>query len=600
MPATHLLVRLRRDVGLVCVVVAVVAAIALYAPTLSRSLVNLDDPWLVESNWIVNDPSLHSVGTILFDTSRDVRVVLGAEFLPVRDLSVMLDLAVWGTNYGGLHLTNLLLYVFAIVGWFLALEALGVDRRIAGLTVLVWALHPTHAESVAWISERKGLLAAAATSLVVFGYARFRAGRSVGWLAFALVAAPLAVWSKALAAFAIAALGPLEIVLPASRVSWRRSLVGLAAVGAVTAAAFVPVLIVASRMSVVGDTASAPGGAGWFAMVLGVHGFYVRLASLTIGNAISYPIDSVGPATIDIVVGAIGLTVIAGAISLRSIRGMTPPAALRAAAVLWLCGWFPASRIILPVRLVVAADRYLLLPSLGVALVIAVGAFAIRRRSLAIVLVTAVCIASAGRTLVAQAAWRDSRSLWERAIDSNPHDAAAWSQYAEALADAGDPDAAERAAVRGFELTSSPRLELRRALLLARRGDRAGAAAAMRRAAEGGEPIAMTNLAVMLAEKGKAGEALTWARRAVEVAPLYVHGYTVLGRLYIALGRPEEARTVLERALALDRACTIRFELGRALASLGDRDAARKELLACFGDASLRAKIWSEIVRLSR
>jgi Flp pilus assembly protein TadD len=353
-------------------------------------------------------------------------------------------------------------------------------------------------------------------------------------------------------------------------------------------------------MAVVGDASANPGSTSWFAMVLGVHGFYIRLASLTVGNAISYPINSAGPTMIDIAVGTVGLILLGVVASLKSIRGMTVPAPLRAAAVLWLCGWFPASRIVLPVRLVVAADRYLLLPTLGVALAIAVAAFAIPRGGLARAFVVTVCIASAGRTLVAQAAWRDSRALWERALDSNPHDAAAWSQYSEALADAGAVEAAERAASRGLELTGSPRLELRRALLLARRGDRTGAVAGMRRAADRGEPIAMTNLAVMLAETGKAGEALTWARKAVEVAPLYSHGFTVLGRLYIALGKPREARTALERALSLDPACSIRFELGRALAAQGDRDAARKELLACFGDATLRPKIWAEIVRLSK
>src|SRR5438445_10922687 len=52
--------RIRRDPGLALLVLALVLAAALYAPTLGRGIIDYDDPWLVKNNWLVQHPSLHS------------------------------------------------------------------------------------------------------------------------------------------------------------------------------------------------------------------------------------------------------------------------------------------------------------------------------------------------------------------------------------------------------------------------------------------------------------------------------------------------------------------------------------------------------------
>jgi hypothetical protein len=77
----------------------------------------------------------------------------------VRDLSVMLDSALWGVASAGVLLTRVLLYLLAFALVFAMLDGFGGDRTLAGVAVLLWALLPTHAVSVAWLSERKGLLA---------------------------------------------------------------------------------------------------------------------------------------------------------------------------------------------------------------------------------------------------------------------------------------------------------------------------------------------------------------------------------------------------------------------------------------------------------
>jgi tetratricopeptide (TPR) repeat protein len=367
----------------------------------------------------------------------------------------------------------------------------------------------------------------------------------------------------------------------------------------VTAAAFAPVLVVASRMAVVTSDTAPGADHGWLAMVLGVHGFYARLAGLALPNAVSYPIDTDGPTSLDMALGVVALVALVAALVPRIGRHAVPRA-LRAAGVLWLAGWFPVSRLVLPVRLVVAADRYLLFPTLGLALAVAVAAMALTRRRLAIALVAAIVVASGARTLAAQASWRDSRMLWQRAVQSNPRDAMAWSMYAESLMDAGALDDADLAIEQGLARTSSSRLQLRRALLLAQRGDRAGALSWMQRAADGGEAIAMANLAVMLAEAGNSATALEWARKAVVVAPLYAHGYRIVGKLALAAALPEEARAAFEHALALEPSCVNRYNFALALSALERRAEARSQLLACFGDPSVTAMVWNQLVRIAR
>ncbi len=570
-------------------VLALLAAAAVYAPTLGRGLVNYDDPWLVHDNWIVQHASWSSLHTIFFDLDSPRRYALTPEYLPVRDLSVMLDYAVWGDAYAGFHATNLVVYLAAIALWFAALDRFGIERTIAGLAVLLWALHPSHAESVAWISERKGLLAAMFAGACALSYAQFRAGRSARWLVLAMLAAVAAVWSKAPAAFAIASLAGLEVVLPTRRVSWRRSFAGLGAIAMVATAAFVPVVLLAIRWSVIGTEAHGfP--VGRLAMVAGVHGFDLRLAAMTIANAVSYPILTSGPTAADIAIGVLGLvTIVAVAILPRRGRWQPPPE-LRAAAMLWLFGWLPASHAIVPLQMVFAADRYLLMPTLGLALAIAVGVWRIANRRARLALIATIVLASGLRTVDAQASWRDAQTLWERAVHSNSDDGNAWSNYVEALDDAGRFDLAEAAVETGLTHTRSARLVMHEGLIVLKTGDRARGLALMRDAASGGDPRAMANLAVFLLDDGNLDDALAWARRATVASPTYVNGFRILGKVALAAGRLDEALAAFTHAYAWepDQRAN-RFNLALALIALHRAAEARPHLEACATDLRFSA-----------
>ena len=561
--------RFRRDPGVALLLLALALTITIYAPTLGRGLVNYDDPWLFQENWILQHPSWSSLHTILFDLSSPRRFVLTPEYLPVRDLSVMLDFLVWSDWYPGFHLTTLVIYLLSIAVWFAALDGFGIDRKIAGLCVLLWAVHPSHAESVAWLSERKGVLAMMFAGLCALAFARFRAGRSARWLVLAVLAAVCAVWSKAPGAFAVAALVGIEVALPARRVSWRRSLTGLGAIGFVAGLAFVPVMMLASQASVVGLDVHAP--AGRLELVLGVHGFYLRSSAMAIRNAVSYPISTSGPSALELVLGGVGLVALT-ALAIVPRRGAwSPPPEARAGAIIWLFGWLPIGHAILPLQMVLVADRYLLFPTLGLMLLLAAGLARIPGTVARRALIGTIVIAAMFRTLDAQSSWSEPATLWERAVTSNPEDGSAWAMYVETLVtearDGGDPAPIQAVVEEGLRHTRSPRLLHRQALLVLPQ-DRPRGVALMREAAEGGEPIAMSNLALLLLEDRQAGEALRWARAGASARP-NAHAQRTLGKVALAAGQPAEALDAFEHAYELEPAsCANRLNLGLALVAL--------------------------------
>lgn len=572
----------RNDPGGAFVIAALLGTLALYAATFSRGLVNYDDTWLVRDNFLLHELSAETLYTILFDTSPETRFILGAEYLPIRDLSIAIDFAIWGDWYGGFHLTNVVLYGLGIVVWFAVLLELGLDRKLSGLAILLWALHPAHAESVAWISERKGLLALVFAGVAVLGYLRFRRGASRWWLGVATLASMLTVWSKAPFAFALAALGPLELVAQTPRVSWRRSLVGLGTIALVGITAFVPVVLTAMNLRVVDSVDRAP--AGWLAMALGTHGFYLQLAVAAVPNAITYPIRTLGPSVVDIVIGTVGL-LLATAAAVVPRRVLRVPAAVRIGAIVWLFGWLPVSRLVLPLKAVLVADRYILFSTLGAALVAAAGLLAIRASRARSALIVAIVVALAMRTLDSQANWRDTPTLWHRAVTSNPGDGDAWAAYVEALEEVEQHALAYDALREGLQQSRAPRLLLRKALLMVERGQRSDALESMRAAAEAGEVRAMVNLAIMLAQDGNHEEALRWARRSVETAPLYGKGYKTLGGILLAMKRPREALAAFEKAHKIwPIDLQTRHDMALALIALGRTAEARTHLERCLLD----------------
>ena len=95
---------------------------------------------------------------------------------PLAWLSHMLDCQLYGLNPSGHHLTSLLLHSVNAGLLFVALKRLTGALWRSALVAALFALHPLHVESVAWIAERKDVLSAFFFMLTLWAYARYTEG----------------------------------------------------------------------------------------------------------------------------------------------------------------------------------------------------------------------------------------------------------------------------------------------------------------------------------------------------------------------------------------------------------------------------------------
>ena len=153
-----------RNVTLVCAGLFLLVVWTFW-PSVSNDFVNLDDPMYVcENVHVLNGLTWQGVGWAF--SSLD-----GGFWHPLTWLSLMLDCQMFGLRAGGHHMISLLLHAATTLLLFLAF------RRMTGATwgsaavAALFALHPLHVESVAWVSDRKDVLGAFFWMLALLSYA---------------------------------------------------------------------------------------------------------------------------------------------------------------------------------------------------------------------------------------------------------------------------------------------------------------------------------------------------------------------------------------------------------------------------------------------
>ena len=104
----------------------------------------------------------------------------------------MLDVELHGLDAGGFLLTNLLLHALASALLFLALSKLTGELPCSAFTAAVFAVHPLHVESVAWVSARKDVLSGLFFMLALLAYPT-TVRRHIAWAARAALFACLAL-----------------------------------------------------------------------------------------------------------------------------------------------------------------------------------------------------------------------------------------------------------------------------------------------------------------------------------------------------------------------------------------------------------------------
>jgi hypothetical protein len=158
-----------RIIGLLLAVVTLLV----YWPARHCDFLGYDDPGYYSEN-------VHVLGGFNWSnvvwafTSGDA-----ANWHPLTWLSLMLDAEIFGNSPGGPHLVNLLLHAANAALLFLLLHRLTATVWRSALVAALFALHPLHVESVAWIAERKDLLCAFFVLLALLAYARFVAQSKV-------------------------------------------------------------------------------------------------------------------------------------------------------------------------------------------------------------------------------------------------------------------------------------------------------------------------------------------------------------------------------------------------------------------------------------
>lgn len=151
---------------LVCALLISTTA-ALYAPVLGYDFVSFDDPPYVSENPHIREGLTLQTAIWSLTTTRE------SNWHPLTWLSHALDLELYGTHPGGHHATNVVLHVLNALILFGILRDMTGKVWRSGFVAGLFALHPLHIESVAWISERKDVLSSFFGLLSIWTYVRY-------------------------------------------------------------------------------------------------------------------------------------------------------------------------------------------------------------------------------------------------------------------------------------------------------------------------------------------------------------------------------------------------------------------------------------------
>jgi hypothetical protein len=437
-PHAHL-----RDLWSAAVVVAAVTFVA-FGPSLGNGLTSWDDATYVTENSHLGPISLGLVRWAFTDTSQ------AQLWIPVTWLSLAADVSLFGPGPFGHHLVNVLLH--ALNGVLVLLLCAAVleartgeaprDRLVlvaSALGALSFALHPLRVESVSWVVERKDLLCGAGALAATLAHLRAVRTGSRGWRHAATALLAVALLSKPLAV----AIPLAWLVLDVGALGRRPSLALVTEKAAAFAAAAIVAVVtaVATRdaMPTLGEL-SVP------ARLIVVLGAPIRYLWLTAWPAelIPYvPLPSPGEAFTAARLGRAALTVVA--IALLAWRGRRVPG-LRATALAWLVLHLPNLGI-LHAGFQEVADRFTYLPAVALAaglsfalLRLLAAGERVRRVALAVGLSAVVALGAI--TVRQQGYWRDSVTLWRRAVEVLPECTFSLDQLAGAYHQRGDTLAA--------------------------------------------------------------------------------------------------------------------------------------------------------------
>ena len=145
----------------------VAGVLIVYGQVAGHDFINFDDPSYVTKNRHVQDGLTWKGLTWALTTDH------AANWHPLTWLSHMLDWELFGANPAGHHWTSMLIHLANTILLFGLLENMTGSRAKSALVAALFAFHPLHVESVAWISERKDVLYTFFWFLALLSYFRY-------------------------------------------------------------------------------------------------------------------------------------------------------------------------------------------------------------------------------------------------------------------------------------------------------------------------------------------------------------------------------------------------------------------------------------------
>ena len=541
--------------GAVCIALFL-ATLAGFWSVLPRTFVNYDDDVYVTANPHVQEGlSAEGIAWALTTTH-------GSNWHPLTWMSHMLDVQSFGLDAAAHHRTSLVLHAANAVLLFLVLLRMTGALGRSVLVAALFALHPLHVESFAWIAERKDVLSTLFWMVTLLAWLRYLerpgAGRyGVVLLAFAagLMAKPMPVTLPfALLLLDVWPLGRLPVVSVRRTAAWlpliREKL---------------PLFAMSAASCVVTVFAQRSGGA---LQSLEQVPFAERLANALVAY-VAYLGKIVWPSSLAVYyphhhIGLLSAAALSSAIALAAVTF----AALRCAgkAPYLATGWLWYLGTLVPVIGLVQvggqamADRYTYVPAIGIfiAAVWGIGALveraSARARAAAGVAAAAVLVALAVAARAQVRVWADRTALFTHALAVTSDNWLAHGDLATTLANEGrtnDAVAHLEEAIRIYPRYAEAHYNLGLDLAKLGRTDEAVTEMEAALAIRPDFAQAHNNLAAILAGEGQIDAALVHLREAIRLDPESEAARYNMGNVLRQTGRPAESIEHYEAALAL-------------------------------------------------
>jgi Tfp pilus assembly protein PilF len=555
---------------------------------------------------VLANPYVHSfryIGKIFGSTVWTFQGAQGVSnyYRPLMTFAYLISYKVFGRLAFGFHLVNLVLHIAVVLLLFVLTERLFQDRLLSLIAAGLFALHPIHTESVAWIAAITDLELSFFFLLTFLLYLRLTdTGRPTlpSWLSYTLM---LSAYGLALLSKEQALVLPALIIIyehfyrpvqatPQFQDKWRRYLpLCLAAAG-----------YVAFRQFVLGGFAPAiwRPNLPWSQVLLSavaLTGSYLAKLIWPM-HLIAFYVFHESQRIRDphVLAGLAGLIVCAGLFVFlwKNARPLS-------FALLWMgatlapvlnARWMPAQ---------VFAERYLYLPSMGFCWLIG-GAVAklwretyrgspssgrtLARQAIAVAVGAVACLYAIA-TVERNRDWRTDEVLYRRTLEAQPDAQVIHTNLGVLYSDRGDWADAEREWTLALGPGKPSAVTLNNLGLVRKNQKRYGEAADFFEQAIHLRPNYMApykNLAEMYAEMGRLDDADRQYEQAVSLAPLDLNARNSYGHFLLQQGRTSEAREQFARSAEADANAEAYDNLGDVDLAAGDRSKARADYQAAL------------------